>query len=227
MLGSDTKFRINLKEGVFELEGNESFVDKHLEKFEEIFKVAIQEVIINNKDNLLNYTPTPSTPSVGNVPIRLENFSSQESETSSPKRKGFQNSEISDVVQRELQLSGRPTRHTISKNSINIPLLPVDLKENDEKIGLRDFYAEKRPTNHYEKTTLFVFYLTKYNKLTEIKYGEILSCYEEINEKKPSIIDIVKNSIRYKGWLEPGIEKLSTRLTISGENYIKFDLPKI
>ncbi|HKU82505.1 MAG TPA: hypothetical protein VJP58_00555, partial [Candidatus Nitrosocosmicus sp.] len=85
-MGSDTKFRINLKEGVFELEGNESFVDKHLEKFEEIFKVAIQEVIINNKDNLLNYTPTPSTPSVGNVPIRLENFSSQESETSSPKR---------------------------------------------------------------------------------------------------------------------------------------------
>jgi len=225
-LPSDTKFRINLKEGVFELEGNESFVDKHLEKFEEIFKVAIEEVIINNKDNVLNYTPTPSTTSVGNVPIRLENFSSQESETSSSKPKDFQNSEISDVVQRELHISGRPTRHSVSKNSINIPPLPVDLKENDEKIGLRDFYAEKKPTNHYEKTTLFVFYITKYNKQQEIKYGEILSCYEEINEKKPSIIDIVKNSIRYKGWLEPGTEKLSTRLTISGENFIKFDLPK-
>ena len=49
---SDTKFRINLKEGLFELEGNEEFVDKHLEKFEEIFKVAIKEVIINNKENL-------------------------------------------------------------------------------------------------------------------------------------------------------------------------------
>ena len=123
-------------------------------------------------------------------------------------------------------LSGKPTKHSIPKISINIPPLPVDLKQNHEKIGLRDFYAEKKPTNHYEKTTLFVFYLTKYNKQQEIKYGEILSCYEEINEKKPSIIDIVKNSIRYKGWLEPGIEKLSTRLTISGENFIKFDLPK-
>ena len=223
---SDTKFRINLKDGVFELEGNESFVDKHLEKFEEIFKVAIKEVIINNKDNMLNYTPTPSNRTVENVPIPLENFSSQESETNSSKRKDFQNSEISEVVQRELQLSSRPARHSISKNSINIPLLPVDLKENNEKVGLRDFYAEKKPTNHYEKTTLFIFYLTKYNKQQEIKYGEILSCYEEINEKKPSIIDIVKNSIRYKGWLEPGIEKLSTRLTISGENFIKFDLPK-
>ena len=226
MLASDTKFRINLKEGVFELEGNESFVDKHLEKFEEIFKVAIEEVIINNKDNVLNYTSTRSSPAIDKVPIRVENFSSQESETNSSKRKDFQNSEISEVVQRELQLSSRPTRHSISKNSINIPLLPVDLKENGEKIGLRDFYAEKKPANHYEKTTLFVFYLTKYNKQQEIKYGEILSCYEEINEKKPSIIDIVKNSIRYKGWLEPGIEKLSTRLTISGENFIKFDLPK-
>ena len=224
-MASDTKFRINLKEGVFELEGNESFVDKHLEKFEEIFKVAIKEVIINNKDNVLNYTNTPSSSNVGNVPIPLENFSSQESKTLSSKRKDFQSSNINDV-QRDIPISGKSMKHTIPKISINIPLLPVDLKQNHEKIGLRDFYLEKKPTNHYEKTTLFVFYLTKYNKQQEIKYGEILSCYEEINEKKPSIIDIVKNSIRYKGWLEPGIEKLSTRLTISGENFIKFDLPK-
>jgi len=224
-LASDTKFRINLKEGLFELEGNESFVDKHLEKFEEIFKVAIKEVIINNKDNLLNYTTTPSNSTVDNAPIPLENYSSQEEEKHSSKRKTFQNSEIGDV-QTELPLSSKSSRHSIPKISINIPPLPVDLKQNDEKIGLREFYAEKKPTNHYEKTTLFVFYLTKYNKHQEIKFGEILSCYEEINEKKPSIIDIVKNSIRYKGWLEPGIEKLSTRLTISGENFIKFDLPK-
>jgi hypothetical protein len=65
----------------------------------------------------------------------------------------------------------------------------------------------------------------KYNLRKEVKFGEILSSYEEVNEKKPSIVDIVKNSIRYKGWLEPGPEKFSTRLTISGENFVKFDLP--
>ena len=102
MLASDTKFRINLKEGVFELEGNESFVDKHLEKFEEIFKVAIEEVIINNKDNVLNYTSTRSSPSIDKVPIRLENFSSQESETNSSKRKDFQNSEIRKSLRFEI-----------------------------------------------------------------------------------------------------------------------------
>jgi hypothetical protein len=72
---------------------------------------------------------------------------------------------------------------------------------------------------------VFVYYLTKFNNQEQIKFGEILSCYEEVNEKKPSIADIVKNSIRYKGWLEQGSEKYAARLTISGENFVKFDLP--
>jgi hypothetical protein len=33
-------------------------------------------------------------------------------------------------------------------------------------------------------------------------------------------------SIRYKGWLEQGYDKFATRLTISGENFVKFDLPQ-
>lgn len=38
---SEARFTINVKEGIVELEGKESFVDKHLEKFEEIFKAAV------------------------------------------------------------------------------------------------------------------------------------------------------------------------------------------
>jgi hypothetical protein len=41
----EAKFKINVKEGSVELEGNEQFVDKHLEKFEEIFKFAIKEAV--------------------------------------------------------------------------------------------------------------------------------------------------------------------------------------
>lgn len=220
---SDTKFRINLKEGFFELEGNESFVDKHLEKFEEIFKIAIKEVIINNKENIPKLDVNNILTS--NNPIALESFPSESDKIRLVKNKNGGNTSTLDM-HTEVPISSKSTKHSIPKLSVNIPPLPVDLKTSDNKPGLREFFKEKKPSNHYEKSTLFVYYLTKYNKQTEIKFGEILSCYEEINEKKPSVIDIVKNSIRYKGWLEPGSEKYSARLTISGENYIKFDLPK-
>jgi len=222
-LTSDTKFRINLKEGLFELEGNEDFVDRHLEKFEEIFKVAIKEVIINNKENLPKLDMNDIFTSNNN--ISLESFPAETDKIHILKNKNIGTSSTLDM-HTEVPISSKSTKHTIPKLTINIPPLPVDLKANVDKPGLREFYKEKKPSNHYEKSTMFVYYLTKYNKQTEVKFGEILSCYEEINEKKPSVIDIVKNSIRYKGWLEPGSEKYSTRLTISGENFIKFDLPK-
>ncbi len=222
-MNSDTKFRINLKEGLFELEGNESFVNKHLEKFEEIFKLALKEAILTNKDNIIGMSDTTNK-----NPVLIQSFSSGENNGlfNGNKNSGTRISD-NELIQTPFPSTSRVSKHSVQKVSINIPPLPVDLKANQDKMGLREFYKEKNPTNHYEKTTLFVYYISKFNKQQEIKYGEILSCYEEINEKKPSIVDIVKNSIRYKGWLEPGIEKYSTRITISGENFIKFDLPKM
>lgn len=232
-MDSNTKFKINLKEGLFELEGHESFVDKHLEKFEEIFKIALKEVILNNKDILVNSNSSDDTSN----PVLVEKVGSSSDEIrgrSGDGEKVLIGSKYTDlkngkneIFQTQLPMNIKTAKHSAqNKVSINIPLLPVDLKSNSEKIGLREFYQEKKPRNHYEKCTLFVYYITKFNKQTDVRYGEILSCYEEINEKKPSVIDIVKNSIRYKGWLESGSEKYSTRLTISGENFIKFDLPK-
>jgi hypothetical protein len=179
-------------------------------------------LINNNKESFLNFPNHRN-----NDPIIIENVPTGESKrivkyTSTDPKLSNERS-----FQSQFPLVKQSSKHGIqNKFSINIPPLPVDLKANHEKIGLREFYKEKKPSNHYEKTTLFVYYLTKFNKKHDIKYGEILSCYEEINEKKPSVIDIIKNSIRYKGWLEPGVEKYSTRLTISGENFIKFDLPR-
>jgi len=194
---SEAKFKINVREGSVELEGTTQFVDKHLEKFEEIFKMAIKEAVTNE--------------------LKTNYVSEQKSLTSNTQQ-------VYDSGDGGSKHSQHNLKHSL-KTTITISPVPVDLKSGPSKIGLRDLYNEKRPTNHYEKCTLFVYYLNKYNSKDEIKYGEILSCYEEVNEKKPSIIDIVKNSIRYKGWLEPGREKYTTKLTISGENYIKFDLP--
>ena len=194
----EAKFRINVKEGSVELEGNEQFVDKHLEKFEEIFKFAIQEAVKYKFE-------TTVTQLENTAPISLP-----------PETVTHNN----DANKRIPHIHKHP-----SKSSIIIPPAPVDLKAKEDKMGLREFVMEKRPANHYEKVAVFVYYLMKFNHKEEAKFGEILSCYEEVGEKKPSIIDIVKNSIRYKGWLEVGKERFSTRITISGENFVKFDLP--
>jgi hypothetical protein len=197
----EAKFKINVKEGIVELEGNKNFVDKHLDKFEEIFKSAIRDTIAQGIEH--NLASKKASPLIG-----------------SNTEKGFDTS-----MHHVIKTHNNNTKH-ITKQSLTLPPIPVDLKTNGNKIGLREFYAEKKPVNHYEKALVFVYYITKFNKQAEVKYGEILSCYEEVNEKKPSITDIVKNSIRYKGWLEQGSDKFTARLTISGENLVKFDLPQ-
>lgn len=199
VVDSEARFTINVKEGVVELEGKESFVDRHLEKFEEIFKMAVKEAITRGLEQ--------------NIALKAQRVLPQE----------LQQATLPAIEPAPPQKPGNG-KHAL-RPAVTIHPIPVDLKANESKVGLREFYAEKKPANHYEKAALFVYYLTKYNKEQVVKFGEILSCYEEVNEKKPSIADIVKNSIRYKGWLEQGAEKYATRLTISGENFVKFDLP--
>jgi len=191
-----------------ELEGKESFVDKHLEKFQEIFKMAVKEAITRGVDQSLKLKTQSAPPA---LPEEL----SRSKETSAV---------IDQPLPQPNKSNTSNTKHS-ARPAITIHPIPVDLKANEKKIGLREFYAQKKPTNHYEKTAVFVYYLTKFNNQQEIRFGEILSCYDEVNEKKPSIADIIKNSIRYKGWLDQGSEKYTALLTISGENFVKFDLP--
>jgi len=202
---TEAKFKIDVKQGVVELEGSETFVDKHLDKFEEIFTSAIKQTMTQG----IIHSITDD-----NVLALQQNSEPKSNVSKLELAKANNNSN-----------SNSNNKHA-TKQSPNLPPIPVDLKANVKKVGLREFYTEKNPSNHYENTVVFVYYLTKINKQTEVKYGEILSCYEEVGEKKPSITDIIKNTIRYKGWLEPGSSKFITRLTISGENFVKFDLPQ-
>ncbi len=201
MSSSEARFTINVREGIVELEGKETFVDKHLEKFEEIFKAAVKEAI---NRGLEQSVAAKMPPSLAAPHADIDNPSPS----------------VEQVIRSE-----RPQTARHAKSTVIIHPLPVDLKGSDGRPGLREFYAEKKPVNHYEKAAVFVYYLSKISNKGEVKFGELLTCYEEVNEKKPSILDIVKNSIRYKGWLEQGSEKYSIRLSISGENFVKFDLP--
>lgn len=193
---SEAKFRLDSKDGIVELEGPTIFVNKHLEKLEQFLNSEIVETF-------------------------LRRFGSISSESD---KHNFDITSLKDRSKRSIVQTG-VSKHTLTRQSPSLHPIPVDLKENGEKLSLRQFYAQKKPSNHYERTAVFVYYLAYHNRQSEVRYGELLSCYEEVGEKKPSITDIVKNTIRYKGWLEPGPEKFTTHLTISGENFVKFDLP--
>jgi hypothetical protein len=210
LTNSEARFTINVREGMVELEGKESFVDKHLEKFEEIFKIAVKEAISRGVEQTLELKAHSAAQA--SLPVDLAQQKEEDSAL------------INQPVTQRQKSNGSATKHS-ARPAVTIHPIPVDLKANESKIGLREFCSEKKPANHYEKTAVFVYYLTKFNNQQQVRFGEILSCYDEVNEKKPSIADIVKNSIRYKGWLDQGSEKYTVLLTISGENFVKFDLP--
>ena len=123
MSSSEAKFKINVREGSVELEGTTQFVDKHLEKFEEIFKMAIKEAVTNE--------------------LRTNFVSEQKSLVSNAQQ-------VLDSGDGGSKHSQHNLKHSL-KTSITISPVPVDLKSGPSKIGLRQLYNEKRPTYHYEK----------------------------------------------------------------------------
>ncbi|MCI0557809.1 MAG: hypothetical protein MN733_04885, partial [Nitrososphaera sp.] len=123
MSGSEARFTINVKEGIVELEGKESFVDRHLERFEEIFKTAVKEAITRG----LEQSAVLKAPSAAAL-----------TQEASPA--------IEQINQRHEKAVIGGAKHG-ARTPPAIHPIPVDLKPGDGKMGLREFYAEKKPSN--------------------------------------------------------------------------------
>ena len=66
--GPEAKFKINVKDGFVELEGKEAFVDRHLDKFEEIFTSAIKEAVRRT----IEHNPQPPSQSQELIQANLQ-----------------------------------------------------------------------------------------------------------------------------------------------------------
>ena len=110
---SEARFTINVKEGIVELEGKESFVDKHLEKFEEIFKAAVQEAIASGMSHNVALKAQPAQVVLAQ---QVQGMPSQELEQQKP----------------------APAKHAPRTPAVILPI-PVDLKASESKPGLREF----------------------------------------------------------------------------------------
>ena len=93
------------------------------------------------------------------------------------------------------------------------------------KVSLRDFWAEKKPTNNHEKNLVIVYYLEEYLDVTAIGVGHVLAAYDEVGVKSPAIPD---NSLMVtasqKSWLDTSDMK-AVKTTHSGRNTIQYDMP--
>jgi len=96
----------------------------------------------------------------------------------------------------------------------------------DGKTPLRDFWAEKAPTNNHERNLVIVRYLEDVLEIEKIEVGHVLAGYDEVGVRSPAIPD---NSLMVtasqKGWLDTSDMK-AIRTTHGGRNAIQYDMPK-
>lgn len=95
----------------------------------------------------------------------------------------------------------------------------------DGKISLRDFAAEKQPTNFHEKNLVIVYYLEEFLEISSVEVGHVLAAYDECSWKSPSIPDnslMVTSSQRR--WLDTSDMK-AIRTTHGGRNAVTYDMP--
>jgi hypothetical protein len=173
----DAKAKINMNEGIIEVEGSEDFIIKLIDKYGKTF--------VN------------------------------ESVTTKSLKKNHQLKDSKNI------------RHaTIIKKPIVQAPIPINLEGNENIPSLSDLYAEKSPQTHQEAVTFFTHYVTKYLGIQNVHAGHIVSCYNEVNAKKPLQIERLFQEIKiFTGWLDSGSLPQTAKITISGETFVENDLP--
>ncbi len=112
-------------------------------------------------------------------------------------------------------------------SSVSTAPIALDLKGGKTAPPLRDFYKNKSPRTNQEKVTVFVYYINKYLGISEASTGHIVSCYNEVNEKKPlKILQLFRDIKHLKGWLDNGEASNAVKISIAGENLVEHDLPR-
>lgn len=148
--------------------------------------------------------------------------------------------ELKSYVPKDIGTSVKRTTSGSSKNGgkktgpkgskehkpISYAPIPLNLKGDEKSPSLKKFFEEKLPSGNQEIITTFAYYLTKYCDVKSVEMGHLVSCYNEVGERKPSnIYQICLNTKNRLGYLATGDEPYSVKINIQGENLVEHDLP--
>jgi hypothetical protein len=113
------------------------------------------------------------------------------------------------------------------KEKIITPEIPKEEVEL-EKLSLAEFYKLKQPKDNNETVVVFAYWLTKKEHKEEFKTKEISACFDAARIPKPKNITqhVLKVASGKTAYLTTGSTKGYYKLTLTGEEFIKKELPR-
>ena len=100
------------------------------------------------------------------------------------------------------------------------PVKDLDLAKGSRDMSLKDYYKQKSPRSFIDKNVVFVFYLKKTVKVTQVTLNHIYTCYEEVSSRKPAAFKQSVADTSRKGYLNTASYE-DINITVRGENLIK------
>lgn len=217
-----TKLKIDLNQGILEVEGSETFVKTIYQDFKEQFleeetvKPPVKSTGRRKRSRIAKATPKP-------VLLPEPAGPAPQPEPAEPVAKP----ELAEPAVLPLE----PVPVTEPKKSV--PRAPTYIYVEDLELGatadhpsLVEFMDSKLPITNEERNLVFLYYLQHIIKRKPIKLDDIYTCYREGNIRAPINIE---NSLRLtannQNWIN--IHKNGNMtVTSAGKLYVEQDLPK-
>lgn len=135
--------------------------------------------------------------------------------------------ESNDQENKQSQKRTKKTKSKSNAKSTSFNLVST-LNLNPQALkSLKSFYSEFIAKTFFDKNTLFIYYMERVLKTTEIGINHVYTCYKNVGEKIPgNLYQSLVDTKNLKGWIESkDINNL--RITISGENHVEHDFPRV
>ncbi|MDM8519568.1 hypothetical protein QUF64_05925 [Anaerolineales bacterium HSG6] len=198
-----TKLKIDLTQGVLEVEGSETFVRNIYNDFKTHFVPDAE--------------PLPDT----QLPPRTRRAKTKKPTIPEPS---------TDIIPETTKPAPPKTKtksraKTIrSKNGYTL-LTDLDLTANSDHLGLMEFTDFKFPITNEERNLVFVYYLKETLGLTKVTADHIFTCYKEVHIRAPvNIENSLEITAEHRNWIS--ISKTGAlTLTRHGKKYVEERLP--
>lgn len=134
--------------------------------------------------------------------------------------------EVFDFFKEKLAERVSATTLTSAPAAKAVPVAAVPVAEEAGYPSLREFYQEKKPRTHMECVTVFAYYKSEYESISEVGEDDLAPMFDDVRAERPSHIkDALNNARHHRGWFQRGSPTGVYRISNAGKNLVEHDLP--